>query len=169
MGNEVVIVDMNGKIVAKHNTKHQIHALQLDRKFCFLGMASKEGVKVMDPRTLNVIRYFKSEFPMRAISFSPCIYHPKEHQQMHMIMGGGIDAKFTTVTTQGGYQVNLMDLKHEEEMGKVEGHYGPINYCQYHNDGKGFVTAGEEGIVRIYRYQNEENVDDIVAKSKKAL
>ena len=61
-----------------------------------------------------------------------------------------------------------MDLKHEEEMGKVEGHYGPINYLQYHKDGKGFVTAGEEGIVRIYRYQNEDNLDDIVEKARKA-
>ena len=45
-----------------------------------------------------------------------------------------------------------MNLKFGEELGKVSGHFGPINWIEYHKDGKGFITAGEEGIVRIYRY-----------------
>lgn len=67
-------------------------------------------------------------------------------------MGGGIIAREAARTKYGGYYIHLMDIKCEEEIGKLEGHFGPINWIQYHNDGRGFVTAGEEGIVRIYRF-----------------
>ena len=100
-----------------------------------------------------MIRHFKSEFPMKACAFSPSMYHPVEKlKKFHLIMGGGIIARDTAKVSQGGYEIHIMDLKCQEEIGKVEGHFGPINWITYHKDGNGFITAGEEGIVRIYRF-----------------
>ena len=57
-------------------------------------------------------------------------------------MGGGVIARETAKVTSGGYEIHIMDLKCQEEIAKVEGHFGPINWVTYHNDGNGFVTAG---------------------------
>lgn len=45
-----------------------------------------------------------------------------------MLIGGGIIARETAVTKFGGYYINLVNLKFEEEIGKIEGHFGPINW-----------------------------------------
>ena len=70
-------------------------------------------------------------------------------------MGGGIIAREAARTKFGGYQIHLQNLMYQEKLGKIEGHFGPINWIEYHRDGKGFVSAGEEGVVRIYRFGKE--------------
>ena len=90
---------------------------------------------------------------MKACAISPNLFHEKDQlKQNHVLMGGGIIARDAALVSSGGYEIHVMDLVHEEELGKVEGHFGPINWIAYHKDGKGFVTAGEEGVVRIYRF-----------------
>lgn len=83
-----------------------------------------------------------------------------------MIMGGGVIAREAALKTEGGYEIHIMNLKYGELIGKCTGHFGPINCVIYHNDGKGFITAGEEGIVRIYRYL-KTNPDDLAKEKNK--
>lgn len=39
-------------------------------------------------------------------------------------------------------------------LAELRGHYGPVNWIEWFRDGRGFVSAGEEGIVRVYRFDN---------------
>ena len=41
------------------------------------------------------------------------------------------------------------------EVGKIGGHDGPINSSEFLRDGRGFVSGGEEGIIRIVRFGEE--------------
>ena len=41
----------------------------------------------------------------------------------------------------------------EEEIGKIGGHYGPVNDLQFGKDGRFFVSGAEEGLVRIYKFE----------------
>ena len=38
---------------------------------------------------------------------------------------------------------------------QVRGHFGPINAVAYHPDGQGFVTGGEDGYIRLHRFDND--------------
>ena len=105
---------------------------------------------------------------MKSCAFTPNMLHDEpKMRKFHLLIGGGIDAREAAIVSSGGYEVHIMDLKYEEEIGKIEGHFGQINCLEYHRDGKGFVSAGEEGIVRIYRFQ-QTDPDQVFAKRKQA-
>lgn len=69
-------------------------------------------------------------------------------------MGGGLAARETAKSKLGGYDLHLCNIMFEEEIGTISGHYGPCNMIQFYKDGRGIVTAGEEGIIRIFRFDN---------------
>ena len=52
----------------------------------------------------------------------------------------------------GGFEIHLCNLIHEEELGTISGHFGPVNTLAFFADGRGFVSGGEEGVVRIFRF-----------------
>jgi len=39
-----------------------------------------------------------------------------------------------------------------EEIGKVKGHFGPINTLAFHPQGKGYTSGGEDGYIRIHDF-----------------
>ena len=39
-----------------------------------------------------------------------------------------------------------------EEIGKVKGHFGPINTLAFHPSGKGYTSGGEDGYIRIHDF-----------------
>jgi len=47
-----------------------------------------------------------------------------------------------------------------KNVAELRGHYGPINWIEWFKDGRGFVSAGEEGIVRVYRFDESYNIDE---------
>lgn len=73
-------------------------------------------------------------------------------KKFHLIFGGGIEAVHQAQKQEGGNQVFLYDAATEETIGTIKGAYGNINWILMFKDGSGFVTAGEEGIVRVYRF-----------------
>jgi len=59
----------------------------------------------------------------------------------------------------GGFEIRLINLTYEEEMGKIAGHFGPINTLAFYPDGRGFVSGGEEGIIRLFRFDKSYFTD----------
>lgn len=43
----------------------------------------------------------------------------------------------------------------EEEIGRVKGHFGPINTLAFHPNGTEFASGGEDGYVRIQKFDPE--------------
>ena len=125
---------MKGNVImSKVLHSNPIQQVKFDKNFCFLATCSKDGVKILDPRNLEVKKHFKSDFPMKACAFTPNMFHKNEKlRKFHILMGGGIIARDAALVSQGGYEVHIMDLTYQEEIGKVEGHFGPINWIEYH-------------------------------------
>jgi len=49
----------------------------------------------------------------------------------------------------------------EKEIGKISGHFGPVNTLLFHNDGRGFISGGEEGNIRLHRFDQAYFEDSI--------
>ena len=52
------------------------------------------------------------------------------------MLGGGQEAmEVTTTTTKAGkFEAGFYHLVYEEEIGRVKGHFGPINSLRFHPD-----------------------------------
>ena len=92
---------------------------------------------------------------MNAVSISPLFCSPV-NPKFHMVMGGGVAAIMAAMTGgHSGFEAHVCNIMHENEVGKISGHFGPINSIEFFKDGRGFVSGGEEGVIRIVRFNEE--------------
>jgi len=145
------ILDLDGKVLKSakiHETR--LNSFSVSKEFAFIVTCSKEGAKVVDPENLKVLKTFKTEVPMNAGCISPLNFVKKP--KYHGIIAGGVPAIEAAEHKLGGFEVRLMNLVTEEEIGRIAGHFGPVNTLNFYPDGRGFVSGGEEGIVRLFRF-----------------
>lgn len=55
-----------------------------------------------------------------------------------IILGGGQDADqvTTTAAAAGKFEVRFYHMIHGDELGRVKGHFGPVNTCAFNPDGR---------------------------------
>ena len=131
-----------------------INSLNFSRRHEFLLLTSDIGTKVYDAETLELVTELRSEYPINCSQMSPLMYK-KENPRFHVIMGGGTKARDTAFAKEGGLEINIMNAIHGSRVAQLSGHYGPINWIEICPDGAGFVSAGEEAIVRYYRFDKK--------------
>jgi len=73
----------------------------------------------------------------------------------HVIMGGGVQARDIAMAREGGLDIFMINIISSKVLSMLGGHFGPVNWLEWFKDGGGFVSAGEEGIVRIYRFDQQ--------------
>ena len=141
----IIHYDLNGNIINK-KVVHQgtkINSLNFSKNFAVLATAADNGSKILDPETLEILRYFKQELPMNAVSISP-LFCDEVKPKFHMVMGGGVAAIMAAMTGgHSGFEAHVCNILHGNEVGKISGHYGPINSVEFFRDGRGFVSGGE--------------------------
>ena len=82
---------------------------------------------------------------------------------MHVILGGGTDSRDVTTTLGKStyFDIRFFHMVFEEEIGKVKGHFGPIHILAFSPDGLGFASGGEDGYVRLHKFDKAYlNMDD---------
>lgn len=81
----------------------------------------------------------------------------EESDKYHILIAGGQDAKDVTTTKEqtGGFEVRLFHIIFEEQLAQTKGHFGPVHSVAISPDGRGFVTASEDGTVRLQRFPLE--------------
>jgi len=110
-----------------------------------------EGAQILDPETLKMLKNFKTEVPMNTGAISPLAFD-KKTPKYHALIGGGVAAREAAKHKMGGFDIRLVNLIYEEDLGSIAGHFGPVNSLAFHKDGRGFVSGGEEGLIRIFRF-----------------
>jgi translation initiation factor 3 subunit I len=71
-----------------------------------------------------------------------------------VILGGGQAAMDVTTTSarQGKFEARFYHKVFEEEIGRVRGHFGPLNYVAVDPTGKCYCSGGEDGYVRVHHF-----------------
>lgn len=146
---DINVWDLETQSIIKSSRAHsgQITDLQHNRDATmFISSSKDQTAKIWDAEELEVIKTFKSERPVNSASISPI--------RDHVVLGGGQEAMEVTTThgKAGKFDAKFFHIVFEEEIGTVKGHFGPINTVAFHPDGRGYASGGEDGYVRVHRF-----------------
>lgn len=69
----VIHYDMKGQLVGRGviHEGAKINSIAFSKNFAILATAADNGSKIVNPETFEILRYFKQELPMNAVSVSP--------------------------------------------------------------------------------------------------
>ncbi|KAI8062424.1 WD40-repeat-containing domain protein [Gongronella butleri] len=118
----------------------------LDRSY-FITSSKDKVAKIFDIDTLEEKKVYPTDTPLNSATFTP-------KYQEFVIVGGGQEAMDVTTTSAraGKFESRFYHKILEEEVGRVRGHFGPINTLAVHPDGKSYSSGGEDGYVRVHHF-----------------
>ena len=58
----------------------------------------------------------------------------------------------TTSSRQGKFEARFYHKIFEDEIGRVKGHFGPLNTIAVDPQGRGYASGGEDGYVRVHHF-----------------
>lgn len=143
----------SGELLRKVNPKAHsktINDLQLSRDGSMLISASRDHTaRLYDTRTLEHKKTYKTDRPVNSAAVSPLKHH--------VVLGGGQEAMDVTTTSTriGKFDAKFYHLVFEEEFGRIKGHFGPINSVEFHPDGSGYCSGGEDGYIRLHVFDSQ--------------
>ncbi|WOG96127.1 hypothetical protein DCAR_0415458 [Daucus carota subsp. sativus] len=115
---------------------------------CLLTGSIDQSAKLWDIRSMRLVRTYKAEAPVNAVTLSPLLDH--------VVLGGGQDASHVTNDPRAGkFEAKFYHKVLGEEIGSVKGHFGPINALAFNPDGKSFASGGEDGYVRLHHLDHD--------------
>lgn len=115
----------------------------------FITSSFDKTAMLWDFETMEVKKIYKIERAVNAAAISPL--------KNHIMLGGGGEAVNVALTSGRllKNEVNFFHMIHEELIGTVKGHFGPINCLAFHPSGKGFASGSEDGYVRIHQLDED--------------
>eukprot|EP00468_Gymnochlora_sp_CCMP2014_P009563 CAMPEP_0167757242 /NCGR_PEP_ID=MMETSP0110_2-20121227/9817_1 /TAXON_ID=629695 /ORGANISM="Gymnochlora sp., Strain CCMP2014" /LENGTH=330 /DNA_ID=CAMNT_0007643411 /DNA_START=67 /DNA_END=1056 /DNA_ORIENTATION=+ len=135
----------------------KLQSMQFSKDGTMIVAASKGDhcAKLLDAKSLEVMKEYKSNRPINAAAISPLFNQ--------VLIGGGIEARDVALVSgrAGHFEVDFWHACYQEYMGSVKGHFGPVNSIDIHPDGKSFVSGAEEGYIRLH------HLDQFYLKSSK--
>ncbi|EDO47524.1 predicted protein [Nematostella vectensis] len=147
-------VKSGNKLISVQEHSKQINDIQMYKDSTMFVTASKDTTaKLFDTDSLRHLKTYKTDRPVNSAALSPI--------KDHVVVGGGQEAMevTTTSTRVGKFDARFFHVVFEEEIGRVKGHFGPINSLAFHPDGRSYSSGGEDGYVRIHSF--DPSYDDI--------
>jgi translation initiation factor 3 subunit I len=142
----------------------QLQHIAAHRSFCtslsfnedrtlLLTTSKDQTAKLWSTDNFEIIKTYKTDRPLNDAAITPLL-DDKENPRYHILLGGGQDAKDVTTTagSSGKFEACLWNMVFEEEIGQIKGGFGPLNCLAWFRDGRGFVTGGEDGYVRVHHF-----------------
>ncbi|KAF2742363.1 eukaryotic translation initiation factor-like protein 3 subunit [Sporormia fimetaria CBS 119925] len=116
-----------------------------DRTY-FITACKDKTSKIVAADSLEVLKTFVTDTPLNSAAITPV--------KDYVILGGGQAAMDVTTTSarQGKFEARFYHKIFQEEIGRVRGHFGPLNYVAVHPDGTGYCSGGEDGYVRVHHF-----------------
>ncbi|ODQ79630.1 hypothetical protein BABINDRAFT_162010 [Babjeviella inositovora NRRL Y-12698] len=113
----------------------------------FLVSSKDKSASLIDVDTLTVRKVFEADAPMNSAAFTPV--------KDFVILGGGQEARDVTTTSsrQGKFEARFFHKIFQDEIGRVKGHFGPLNYVAVHPAGTSYASGGEDGYIRVHHFE----------------
>ncbi|KAI1331802.1 eukaryotic translation initiation factor 3 subunit I [Xylariaceae sp. FL0255] len=130
-----------------HELNMQVTDLQWSEDRTFFITASKDKTaRLLAARDLELLKTYPADTPLNSASITP--------KKDYVILGGGQAAMDVTTTSarQGKFEARFYHLVFEDEIGRVRGHFGPLNTVAANPTGKSYASGGEDGYVRIHHF-----------------
>ncbi|KAG5653759.1 translation initiation factor eIF3 subunit [Sphagnurus paluster] len=121
--------------------------LQMSKDGTYCVTSSKDkAARIHDTKNLMVIKTYTTETPLNSASIMP--------GRPYILLGGGQEAMNVTTTSlrQGKFETRFWHKVLEEEVGRVKGHFGPINTIAVHPAGTCYASGGEDGFIRVHHF-----------------
>ncbi|KAJ7917496.1 WD40-repeat-containing domain protein [Mycena leptocephala] len=121
--------------------------LSKDRTYCVTSSKDKIA-RIHDTKNLMIIKTYTTETPLNSAALAPT--------RPYVLLGGGQEAMNVTTTSmrQGKFETRFWHKVYEEEVGRVKGHFGPINTIAIHPAGTCYASGGEDGFVRVHHFDD---------------
>ncbi|KAF1811860.1 eukaryotic translation initiation factor-like protein 3 subunit [Eremomyces bilateralis CBS 781.70] len=116
-----------------------------DRTY-FITASKDKTAKLISASDLALLKTYVTDTPLNSAALTPV--------KDFVILGGGQAAMDVTTTSarQGKFEARIFHKIFEEEIGRVRGHFGPLNYVAVSPDGKSYCSGGEDGYVRVHHF-----------------
>lgn len=128
--------------------KNSISDLQFSPDRTYFITASRDSKSfVVDVATFKILKTFIADCPLNTACITPI--------KNFVILGGGQDARDVTTTSasEGKFEARFHHKIFEEEIGRVKGHFGPLNYIAVSPQGTSYTSGGEDGLVRLHHFE----------------
>lgn len=130
-----------------HEYDTTINDLQFspDRTY-FITAGKDKTAKILSARDLSILKTFVADTPLNTAAITP--------KKDFVILGGGQAAMDVTTTSarQGKFEARFYHKIFEDEIGRVKGHFGPLNTIAVHPQGIAYASGGEDGYVRMHAF-----------------
>ncbi len=102
--------------------------------------------QLISAKDLEVLKTYPADTPLNSATITP--------KKDFVILGGGQAAMDVTTTAarQGKFEARFYHKIFEDEIGRVRGHFGPLNTVAADPTGKGYASGGEDGYVRVHAF-----------------
>lgn len=116
-----------------------------DRTY-FITASKDKSSRILDVDNLSILKKFDTDAPLNTAAITPV--------KDFVILGGGQEARDVTTTSssQGKFEARFFHKVFEDEIGRVKGHFGPLNCIAVHPKGTGYASGGEDGYVRVHTF-----------------
>jgi translation initiation factor 3 subunit I len=116
-----------------------------DHTYCITAGKDKTA-RIVSCRDLSVLKSYPADTPLNTASITP--------KKDFVILGGGQAAMDVTTTSarQGKFEARFYHKIFEDEIGRVKGHFGPLNSIAVHPQGIAYASGGEDGYVRMHAF-----------------
>ena len=128
---ESKIHDESIKFVFFSNTRTQLLTSSLDK--C---------AKIIDIESFKINKTFKSGVPVNCAIFTP--------DENYIILGGGIEAMMIAKTSDNDLTTKIYQVSNEKLVKQIANHFGPLRCLDFNPNKSSFVTASQDGSVKIH-------------------
>jgi len=133
--------------IQAHEPDHPVTDLQWspDRTY-FITSSKDKTAKLITADELEKLKSYSTDTPLNSAAITPT--------KDYVILGGGQAAMDVTTTSarQGKFEARFYHKIFEDEIGRVRGHFGPLNYVAVDPTGKSYASGGEDGYVRLHHF-----------------
>lgn len=139
----------SGELIDEFDGIHESNITDIqfspDRTY-FITASKDKTAKLLATDTLEVLKTYTTDTPLNSAAITPV--------KDYVILGGGQAAGEVTTTSarQGKFEARFWHKIFEEEIGRVRGHFGPLNYVAVDPTGKGYCSGGEDGYARVHHF-----------------